>query len=84
MTIAHRIFTPAFLRRPEVNRWGAHTNHGTQVTATRAEGRGSGITSAPWEGLYIEVNDDIDSIAAGGPLPNPDLERFLASLMFGE
>lgn len=44
------------------------------------------MTSTPWEGLYLDVNEDVDvdNAVADGLHPNLDLERFLDSLMYGE
>ena len=40
------------------------------------------MTCSPWEGLYFPTAESESS--EGATVPNPELERFLASLMFGE
>jgi hypothetical protein len=81
MTISHRLFTPSFLHRPQMHR--SSTHEGAKVVGARAEGASTGITCTPWEGLYLEVNE-ANSVVADSLRPNPDLERFLGSLMYGE
>lgn len=79
MTISHRIFSSHFLHP-------SHVHCSAKVVGVRSEEASSGITSTPWEGLYLEVNEDVDvdNDVADGLHPNLDLERFLDSLMFGE
>lgn len=79
MTISHRIFSSHFLHP-------SHVHCSANVEGARSEEASSGITSTPWEGLYLEVNEDVDvdNAVADGLHPNLDLERFLDSLMSGE
>lgn len=65
MTIVDRTLSTAFLHRPEVHPWGARTDHVPVVTEARADGASSRITAAPWEGLYLEVDQDVDAGSAG-------------------
>ncbi len=42
------------------------------------------ISSFAWEGAYIEPSDQSAESMARGTQPNPELERFIASVMYGE
>ncbi|WP_277309557.1 hypothetical protein [Arthrobacter sp. Soil736] len=42
------------------------------------------MTSYPWEGLYLEVDETTVSVSEADPQPNTPLGLFLASLMYGE
>lgn len=81
MTIIHRVFSTAFHHRPEAHRWGIQASAVSEVRPDRVT---SQITSAPWEGLYLEVDDEVDNVVADGIPTGPELDRFLATLMYGE
>jgi hypothetical protein len=49
-----------------------------------ARGTSGQISAAPWEGLYLEPSEDPVDSTASGHRPNPELERFLIALMYGE
>jgi len=81
MTTVHRTFAGAFNYRSDVHGWGTQA---PSVSAVRPDRANPGITAAPWEGLYLEVNEDADN-TVDNPLPTePELAQFLASLMYGE
>ncbi|MDQ1060394.1 hypothetical protein QFZ23_004295 [Arthrobacter globiformis] len=42
------------------------------------------ISAFAWEGVYIEPSDESAESMARGTQPNPEFERFLAGLMYGE
>ncbi|WP_272910875.1 hypothetical protein [Arthrobacter sp. FW306-05-C] len=42
------------------------------------------MSSFAWEGAYIEPNDQSAESMDPVTQPNPELERFIASLMYGE
>jgi hypothetical protein len=69
MTIVHRTLSTAFLHRPEVHQWGTRTDHVPEVTEARADGASSRITTAPWEGLYLEVDEGVDAGKRWGRRP---------------
>jgi hypothetical protein len=54
------------------------------VPAQPARGASGQISAAPWEGLYLEPSEDSVDSTASRHRPNPDLERFLIALMYGE
>jgi hypothetical protein len=54
------------------------------VAAQPARGASGQISAAPWEGLYLEPPEDSVDSTASRHRPNPDLERFLIALMYGE
>lgn len=78
MTIAHSVLSLSF-RRNGCNRAAAA---GRPAAATAACAAPAGLTCAPWEGLYLD-SVEADNLQEA-PVPNPELERFLNSLMFGE
>lgn len=84
MSIARSILFPAFLHATELHRGGAGTDQETRAAEARACGAVCGITSAPWEGLYLETDKNAGSGRTEDMPTEPDLERFLASLMYGE
>jgi len=80
MTTVHRTFAGAFNYRSDVHGWGTQA---PSVSAVRPDGATPRITAAPWQGLYLEVNENADNTE--GPLPTEsELAQFLASLMYGE
>lgn len=69
MTIVRHIFSPALPHRSEAHRWWTRTKRGTRGSEARADGAArSGITSTPWEGLYLEIDETVDNTAADGLL----------------
>jgi len=52
------------------------------VTDALPQGGQRGITAAPWEGLYLEAAET--EVNAGKSDLTTDLERFLASITYGE
>jgi hypothetical protein len=54
------------------------------VAAQPAGGTPGQISAAPWEGLYLEPSEDSVDSTASGHRPNPEFERFLIALMYGE
>lgn len=84
MTIVPRTFSAAFLRRPAGSHWGTQPVQAPAHTEVAAAGGSAGITAAPWEGLYLEVEESQDSAAASALPADSGLERFLASLMYGD
>ncbi|MFJ4286879.1 hypothetical protein ACIPY0_14665 [Paenarthrobacter nicotinovorans] len=42
------------------------------------------FSTSPWEGLYIEPSKESAESMIRGKQPNPELEQFLAGLMYGE
>jgi hypothetical protein len=69
MTIAQRLLSFSFDR------------HGNRPEPGNC-GPSSGITCAPWEGLYFP--DDEPEVRDEASVPNAELDRFLYSLMSGE
>jgi hypothetical protein len=56
-----------------------------EAVAAQPARRTSGqISASPWEGLYLERSEDSVDSTASGHRPNPELERFLVALMYGE
>jgi hypothetical protein len=84
MTIVPRTFSAAFLRRPAASHWGTRPVQAPAHTEAAADGGSAGITAAPWEGLYVEVEATQDGAAASALPADSELERFLASLMYGD
>lgn len=84
MTIVPRTFSAAFLRRPAASHWGTRPVQVPAHTEVAAVGGSIGITAAPWEGLYLEAKESRDSAAASALPADSELERFLASLMYGD
>jgi hypothetical protein len=80
MAVIHRTFAGAFNYRSDVHGWGTQA---PAVAAVRPDRDSPRITAAPWEGLYLEV-EDVDNTVADGLPTDPELVRFLASLMYGE
>ena len=79
MTIAHSVLSISFGRKG--NRTSATEQ--TQRSAAPATCEApSGMTCSPWEGLYFPTGESETREEA--TVPNPELERFLSSLMFGE
>ncbi|WP_461175137.1 hypothetical protein M1D93_20635 (plasmid) [Arthrobacter sp. Z1-9] len=79
MTITHGVLSLSFVR----NRGQRVTSPTTrQVAAPAAPAATGGLTCAPWEGLYLETAEAHDFQES--PVPNPELERFLYTLMYGE
>jgi hypothetical protein len=58
--------------------YGLMVHHETQVQVIDQ------ISAAPWEGLYLEPSEGPVDSTASGHRPNPELERFLTALMYGE
>ncbi|MEV7136523.1 hypothetical protein AB0N24_27085 [Arthrobacter sp. NPDC093128] len=87
MSIAHRPFSAGLgtdrhtSRTPKTNRWG--WGHSEKSESETNERQGS-MTSYPWEGLYLEVNETTVSAGTAAPQPNARLGLFLTSLMYGE
>lgn len=87
MSIAHRHFAAGFARNGHTTRtpqtrdrgWG----HAEESESGTLEREGS-MTSYPWEGLYLEVDEPASSTATAVPQPSTQLGRFLTSLMYGE
>ncbi len=84
MTIVPRTFSAAFLHRPAVQRWGTRSTPADAVTEVPAARVGTGITAAPWVGLYFEVEESRDDATAQVLPADSGLEGFLASLMYGD
>ncbi|WP_156642257.1 hypothetical protein [Arthrobacter sp. B6] len=87
MTIAHHPFLGGLgvrhhaARTPKIQHldWG----HATKLEPSSPERQGS-LTSYPWEGLYLEIEETTVSAGAAAPQHNAPLELFLTSLMYGE
>jgi hypothetical protein len=79
MTITHSVLSISFGRN------GSRTSATQQAQYSAAPAScepPGGMTCSPWEGLYFATAESESSDEA--TVPNPELERFLASLMFGE
>ena len=79
MTIAHSVLSISFGRN------GSRTSATGQAQRSAAPASceaPDGMTCSPWEGLYFPTAESESS--EGATVANPELERFLASLMFGE
>ncbi|MFJ4029349.1 hypothetical protein ACIPWF_18395 [Paenarthrobacter sp. NPDC089989] len=59
-------------------------DHSFDTAARRFHTKPGEISASPWEGLYIEPGDETAEAVARTAQPNPELERFLAGLMYGE
>lgn len=68
-------------RTPKTHHWG--WGHTEKTDSGTPEQQGS-MTSYPWEGLYLEVDETTVSVSEADPQPNTPLGLFLASLMYGE
>ncbi|MDQ1594378.1 MAG: hypothetical protein QOH40_934 [Arthrobacter pascens] len=79
MTIAHSVPSISFGRKGSRTSATQQARHSGEPSAHEAPG---GLTCSPWEGLYLHTGESESSEEAN--LPNPELERFLSSLMFGE
>ncbi|MFF1255095.1 hypothetical protein ACFVYC_21710 [Pseudarthrobacter sp. NPDC058329] len=83
MSIAHRPFSAGLgtrhhtARKPQAHHWG--WGH-----ATKTPERQGSLTSYPWEGLYLAVDEADVPEGAAAPQPNAPLGLFLTSLMYGE
>ncbi|WP_311214707.1 MULTISPECIES: hypothetical protein [unclassified Arthrobacter] len=87
MTIVQRTFSAAF-RPVSIPHRGTHSKPQTDAVEIHESPRPSAsasMTSAPWEGLYFEAEEASCEPAANGTrAPVSELERFLASIMYGE
>lgn len=87
MSIAHRPFSAGLgtdhhtTRTPKAHHW--RWGHTEKTESGTPERQGS-MTSYPWEGLYLEVDETTVSVSAADPQPNAHLGLFLTSLMYGE
>lgn len=79
MTIAQGVLSLSFGRIGGKRRSAAAGRPAVESAACAAP---AGLTCAPWEGLYLD-NAEADLLLEA-PVPNPELERFLYSLMSGE
>lgn len=61
--------------------WGWGHSQGSDA---RASERGGGITSYPWEGLFLEGNQATEPAGEAASQPSTRLGQFLTSLMYGE
>jgi hypothetical protein len=66
MTIAQRRFSVALRHGRATRHWGIQSRHEAAVTEVRPSPPSSRITAAPWEGLYLEVDEAADSGVAPG------------------
>jgi hypothetical protein len=86
MTIAHRTLSSAF--------WGARVVQTPDAHRSRTQETGHSLpqshipseplTCAPWEGLYMEPTETSEPSAEAAFPTAAELDRFLASLMYGE
>jgi len=88
MSIAHRPSSAGFgtdrhtTRTPKPRHWG--WGHAEKSESGTPERQG-GMTSYPWEGLYLkEVDDTTVPASAAAPQADTQLGLFLTSLMYGE
>ncbi|MET3921471.1 hypothetical protein ABIB26_002412 [Arthrobacter sp. UYEF20] len=78
MTIVQRTFSAAFQHGPATRRRATRSSQAPVVTEVRAAGVSAGFTAAPWEGLYLEVDDAVGNAADGGRAAVSESQRFLA------
>ncbi|MBT8163615.1 MULTISPECIES: hypothetical protein [Arthrobacter] len=86
MTIIQRTFSAAFRHGQSAHRWSTRSGREAEnsvAAEVRPHGASARITAAPWAGLYLEVDDAGGDGATRQPEVS-DLERFLASIMYGE
>lgn len=57
MTVVQHTFSVALRHHSTVRRWGTRHGEGAAVNEVRRSVPSSRISAAPWEGLYLEVDE---------------------------